>query len=312
MIPVAIVALLAAPDLAAVDLAAALQTAEKRLHAALGEDVVVPKVKVRWRDAGEDRSGTRAWSRTDGDAFLIELAREYAALGALDIETTLTHELFHIVHRHALGEKKYARVPGWAREGAAVFVAGQGAERARLLTVHVMRENGSDPLARLVDGLEGAHEFLDYYEDAAAFEAAGKKAKTLIRALLKEPDPKRAVRSVLKISFAEFERRGQARARKVLAVHIAALRRGPSPAYPDSYLPRVRVLRKAGKPKEAVALLRKRVLKNPKKLLAVGEAAMLELELRKQLKDPTFPAALKRARKNLRPFDLDWTALDPR
>jgi len=287
-----------------VDLDAALEAARDLLRAVLGKSIAVPEVRVAWRSAGKDKSGTRAWTRRDGDAFSIELAREYAALGALDVEATLAHELFHAVHRHALGAR-YADVPAWAREGAAVWVAGQAPRRARLLAAYVVRENVSDPLARLVDGLEGRHDLLDYYEDAAAFEAAGEKAPALVRALLRRADPKRAVLDVLRVSFDEFERHGQERARKVLAGHIAVLRRGPSPRFPDSWLPRVRALRRAGKPKDALALLRTRVLEDPRELLAVGEAVALEVALLRELDDPSYEAKRARALANLGPFDVD-------
>jgi len=61
-----------------VDLDAALEAAHKRLRAVLGKSIAVPEVRVTWRSAGEDKSGTRAWTRRDGDAFAIELVREYA------------------------------------------------------------------------------------------------------------------------------------------------------------------------------------------------------------------------------------------
>ncbi|MHC5042403.1 MAG: hypothetical protein ACYTGI_08530 [Planctomycetota bacterium] len=169
------------------------------------------------------QSGAWAEARTEGKRQVLVLKTEYLVLGAYDVDRTLVHELFHCLHRARLGTKDYARLPEWVREGAAVYVAGQGGERARILAAFVGRDPRIDePLARLVDGLGGQHGFLDYYEDVAAFEATEERhgrdgVRRLLRQLLETADVSRAVRAALDESLAAFERAAAARARRVLA-----------------------------------------------------------------------------------------------
>ncbi|MHC5032854.1 MAG: hypothetical protein ACYTGU_18565, partial [Planctomycetota bacterium] len=189
------------------ELPAKKDAAVQRLEKLLG--VEVPDVEIRLEDAGRDPQ-------------VLALKTEYLVLGAYDVDRTLVHELFHCLHRARLGAKDYARLPEWVREGAAVYVAGQGEERARILAAFVGRDLRIDePLERLVDGLGGQHGFLDYYEDVAAFEATEERhgrdgVRRLLRELLVTADVSRAVRAALDESLAVFERAAAAHARRVL------------------------------------------------------------------------------------------------
>lgn len=207
------------------ELPAKRDAAVRRIEKTLG--VEMPAVDVRLEDAGRDRSGAFAEARTERGRQVLALKTEYLVLGAHDVEKTLVHELFHCLHRARLGPKAYARLPEWVREGAAVYVAGQGEERARILAAFVGRDPRlDDPLVRLVDGLAGQHGFLDYYEDVAAFEAAEERhgrdgVRRLLRKLLETADVAKAVREALGESMADFERAAAARARRVLEPLLA-------------------------------------------------------------------------------------------
>jgi hypothetical protein len=203
------------------ELPARKEAAARRLEQVLG--VAAPKVEIRLEDAGRDPSGAWADARTENGRQVLALKTEYLVLGAHDLDKTLVHELFHCLHRARLGVKDYRRLPEWVREGAALWVAGQGEERARVLAAFVGRDpRVDDPLSRLVDGLGGQHGFLDYYEDVAAFEAAEERhgkdsVRRLLLELLETADVAKAVREALGESMADFERAAAARARRVLA-----------------------------------------------------------------------------------------------
>ncbi|MHC4490381.1 MAG: hypothetical protein ACYTDU_01985 [Planctomycetota bacterium] len=207
------------------ELPARRDAAVRRLEEALG--VEVPNIEIRLEDAGRDPSGAWAEARTEGRRQVLALKTEYLVLGAYDLDRTLVHELFHCLHRARLGAEGYARLPEWVREGAALYVAGQGEERARLLAAFVGRDPLiDDPLARLVDGLAGQHGFLDYYEDVAAFEAVEERrgrdgVRRLLRQLLETADVAQAVREALDENMADFERAAAARARRVLEPLLA-------------------------------------------------------------------------------------------
>ena len=202
------------------ELPARKDAAVRRLEAALGVDV--PDIEIRLEDAGRDPSGAWAEARTEKGRQVLALKTEYLVLGAHDLDRTLVHELFHCLHRTRLGAKAYVRLPEWVREGAALYVAGQGEERARILAAFAGRDPRiDDPLARLVDGLAGQHGFLDYYEDVAAFEAVEERhgrdgVRRLLKKLLETADVAQAVRGALNESMADFERAAAARARRVL------------------------------------------------------------------------------------------------
>ncbi|MHC4931515.1 MAG: hypothetical protein ACYTGV_04920, partial [Planctomycetota bacterium] len=146
-----------------------------RIGRVLGIDPPGP-YGIRLVDSGRDRSGLWAEVKTerhDGEPRqVLWLRTEHLVLGSHDIDKTLAHEFFHCLQRERLGDKDYKRLPVWAREGAAVYVAGQLEERAAALAAHVGADRRiADPLARLVDGLGGRHALEDYAEDASAFEA---------------------------------------------------------------------------------------------------------------------------------------------
>ena len=207
------------------ELPARKDAAVRRLERALG--VEVPRIEIRLEDAGRDPSGAWAEVRTEKGRQVLALKTEYLVLGAHDLDRTLVHELFHCLHRARLGAKAYARLPEWVREGAALYVAGQGEERGRILAALVGRDPLiDDPLARLVDGLAGQHGFLDYYEDVAAFEAVEERhgrdgVRRLLRQLFETADVGQAVREALDENMADFERAAAARARRVLVPLLA-------------------------------------------------------------------------------------------
>ncbi|MEK7469724.1 MAG: tetratricopeptide repeat protein [Planctomycetota bacterium] len=108
----------------------------------------------------------------------------FAPGGDFDIE--LDHEMTHALLRTALGNANHLLLPKWAREGLAVWAAGQGPGRlAFWLTIHWEKP---DPVAALLNGLEAdKHSLEDYPEDYFAI-AAIESVKGLagVRAFVKD------------------------------------------------------------------------------------------------------------------------------
>jgi hypothetical protein len=254
----------------------------------------VPEFEVRVEDAAG--STIHAETRLVGGKPVVVLKAEFLLLGMIDVSRTLVHEYFHCLHRTRIGETRYAKVPAWAREGAALYVAEQTEGRAEMLVSVVVRDPlVTEPLERLLDGLAGPHDLYDYFEDAAAFAALGpERGLALARALLDEADVARAVRTTTGKDVAALERGAHAYARTVLA---SLLRRGPLPA--DRAYAVAASEHEAGEHEVALARVR-RLLKERTTLRP--EARLLEVRILKALKSPDHARALARARKDLEPF----------
>jgi parallel beta-helix repeat protein len=266
-------------------LPARAEAARRKLEDLLGEKV--PPVEIRLEDAGNDRSGVFAES---GQGF-IALKTEYLVLGAFDVDKTLAHEMFHCLQRAKLG-KRYDRLPEWAREGAALYVAGEGPDRARSLAWIA----GKDGMAKLVNGLKGPHGLFDYYEDCAAFERVGARGRDLVKKLLETDDVAAAVKEVLGEDMATFEQETSAYARTVLA---PILRAGN---VPSSMLLYAQELARDGKDAEALEWLRG-VLKGYRtEAWILGDAIRLEVELLRRTGSAEYAEAAKRAEKDLTVF----------
>jgi len=311
----------------------ALRDKALRRIAAVLEQKVPEKFQVTFVDAGEDRSGRWAQVHTRRGRQVLELRTEYLVIGAYDVEKTLAHELYHCLQRERLGVKAHLQVPKWAREGAAMYVAGQFDSRTRALAAFAGadRTRGA-PMERLVNGLGGYHSLEDYAEDVCAFEAAErrhgrKKTVALLRRLLQTPDVERAVRETLGESFADFERAARIRAREVLLPLLQNGRREileaqrlldegkPADALPllreqGAYAPAASYLRgvalhRLGRHEDALKAVRDGFLTRYRHgTTLLDDALVLELHVLKSLKSPNFRAALARARLDLQPFPV--------
>jgi len=138
-------------------------------------------IEIRFEDmpAGSRRlvntAGTRTEKAGNGVRQVITLSLEVHFSGQDTIERELLHEMTHAILRNLLGEERHKTLPKWAREGLAVWVAGQGLDRS---TQWIATEaDKDDPVGRLVDGLENEnHSLKDYPEDyfaIVALEALG-------------------------------------------------------------------------------------------------------------------------------------------
>jgi hypothetical protein len=241
---------------------------------------------------------------------------------AFDVDATLAHELVHCLQRRG---GSYDALPAWAREGAALYVADQGASRARALaTIVGIDASRERPVAALVDGLEGAHDLHDYYEDAAAFEVLGEeRAVAFARGLLKQADPGPLLKEVAGMTIARLDEAARGRAMEILAPLVeegradyltarAKLDAGdakgalaalaPRGAYAaPSALVRAAALRRLGRDVDALRHLRNDFLKNhrPQNPL-LADALALELELLDALAHPEAAECRRRSK-------LDWT-----
>jgi len=173
-------------------------------------------VRIELEDLGGREPGPVARTRRDADGFAIVLYAEPLLLRAHDPESTLAHELVHVLQQKRWGALRGASMPPWVVEGMAVYLSGQLDRRARVLAAHVGREKEpADAAARLVNGLGGRHTLLDYFEDGAAFAAVeerhGKeKAGAFVEALLAGRRPREAAAGVLGERWTDFEARSRA------------------------------------------------------------------------------------------------------
>ncbi|HEX5136322.1 MAG TPA: hypothetical protein VFY93_05070 [Planctomycetota bacterium] len=264
------------------ELPARAEAARRTLADLLGVDV--PDVAIRLEDAGDDRSGVFA----ESDDREIVLKTEYLVLGAFDLDKTLLHETFHCLQRRRLG-KRYGRVPEWAREGAALYVAGQASERARSLAAIA----GKDGIKKLVNGLDGPHGLFDYYEDCAAFERVGARGRDLVRKLLDTDDVAAAVREVLGEDMATFEAETSTYARNVLEPLLA------EGNVPGDALRAAQALADDGKDAEALIAVRAWLGRYRTEAWLMGDAVRLEVELLRRTKSPDHAEAARRAKKDL-------------
>ncbi|MCC7138046.1 MAG: hypothetical protein IT460_06405 [Planctomycetes bacterium] len=178
-----------------------------------------PPFRVRFADTGERPDTTHMETREELHGAVVVQAlvvRTEALMARLfDVARTLTHELVHVRHRHALGEPYYG-VPKWAREGLAVWAAEQGPTRLPLLyNLLATNPKTEDAVARLVNGLRGPHTTDDYGEDWLAFrfveETKGADAVgRLVRRLLRDPDVEAAFAEAAGTPFPAFEQAARA------------------------------------------------------------------------------------------------------
>jgi len=305
----------------------------ERIRKSVG--VEVPETfLIRLADAGSDRSGNFASTRVEvvegQPRQVLVLYTEYLVLGAFDLESTLTHELYHALQRERLGEDHF-RTPKWVREGTAVYVAGQGPARTRLLAAEVGRHTSCpDPMARLVNGLSGRHTFDDYAEDVGAFEAAEarhgrKKVNRLLRLLLGTPDVAKAIKESLGEDMATFERLGAEHTQKVLTPLVGTGRDGilaagrhlgagrpdaairALPEKPGVYAPAVVYMRalahmNASRPEKTLAIIRGEYYPRHRRFVPLTDnAVLLEVKALKALGHADYKKVAERARKDLEP-----------
>jgi TolA-binding protein len=305
----------------------------RRIESVLGGSV--PRTfLLRFADAGSNRSGHFAKTRLEvvqgKPRHVVILFTEYAVMDAYDLDRTLTHELYHCVQRDRLGEDHFL-APKWVREGAALYVAGQGPVRTRFLAAEVGRRTKiDDPMRLLVNGLGGRHAFEDYAEDVAAFlsveERHGRrKAVALLRKLLETVDVEAAVREVLGEDFATFEKAASDRARKTLeplvrpsrAEVVRALKccaakdwSGALKALPEdpgvydaviAYV-RARALHETGRHEEALRVVRRDFLAKHRRFVTFADnARMLEVEILAALESEEYGVLVERAVRDLEP-----------
>lgn len=238
--------------------------AVKRIRARLGLPAgPTPPFRVRFADIGErpdDLHMSTSEELVGGEVRqALRILTEPLVLRRYDLADTLTHELLHVWHRHALGEPYYD-VPKWAREGLSVWAAGQGPGRVALLTVLFGTDpKVADPVGRLVNGLGGAHTVVDYAEDFLAFAWVEERkglagVQALARRLLASADAAGAFADAAGLAFPEVE--AAVRGYATTAVSAALVGR-------DAYLEARRAV-DAGPPDAALAAVDAYLAAHPK------------------------------------------------
>lgn len=229
--------------------------AVKRIRARLGLPAgPTPPFRVRFADIGErpdDLHMSTSEELVGGEVRqALRIFTEPFVLRRYDLADTLTHELLHVWHRHALGEPYYD-VPKWAREGLAVWAAGQGPGRVALLSVlYGSDPKVEDPVARVVNGLGGRHGIADYAEDYLAFAWVEERkglagVQALARRMFATPDVAAAFSEAVGLPFADVEAAVRGHATTVVTAALAGR---------AAYLDARRVL-DAGPPAAAIAAL---------------------------------------------------------
>jgi hypothetical protein len=299
------------PRLAGIQSALPGQLARARLRVGVEE-----AVRLQLEDLGKRKPGPVARTKRDADGYVIVLYSEPLLLRSHDPESTLAHELVHVLQKKRWGALRGATMPPWVVEGMAVYRSGQLASRARILAAHVGRESApADPAVRLVNGLEGRHTLLDYFEDGAAFAAVEErhgreKAHEFVEALLAGRVPTEAAARVLKERWPAFESASRAYALRTLKPllskgrpELLALRIKVEAGEDESKLPRAGGvyavddtyyralgLKSRGLRKEALRLLRTGLLDAPVRASTLLVPALrLEARLSKALGNPVAP-----------------------
>jgi|GEM_PF-3038490 len=226
-----------------------------------------PPFRVRFADIGErpdDLHMSTSEELVDGEVRqALKIYAEPLVLRRYDLADTLTHELLHVWHRHALGEPYYD-VPKWAREGLAVWAAGQGPGRLDLLyNLFATNPRTDDPAAKIVNGLGGKHSVADYGEDYLAFAwvEAGQGlvgVQALGRRLLASPDVAGAFAAAAGMPFPDVEAAVRGHATAVVTKALAGR---------EAYLAPRRVL-DAGPAADAVAAFDAYLKAQPKAVFA--------------------------------------------
>lgn len=113
-------------------------------------------------------TSTRAWNGRTVQWITLNPESHFAS--AADFDEEMDHEMTHALLRAALGDARHKLLPKWAREGLAVWAAGQGPARVAFwLAIHWAKP---DPAAEMLNGLENEnHSLGDYPEDFLAIDA---------------------------------------------------------------------------------------------------------------------------------------------
>lgn len=148
---------------------------------------------------------------TKENTQIIVFFVEHYFAGEYSLQKKITHELVHAVMRKKLNEEKYSALPKWFREGAALYIAGQGDDRIKFLcSVYVYN------LPAMVKGLSkttgGFGEYAEFYlafkyiESKFGAESIGKFINSVIKS---EGDYKSALKDVCGLEWTEFEKQAE-------------------------------------------------------------------------------------------------------
>lgn len=157
-------------------------------------------------------TSTRAWNGRTVQWITLNPESHFAS--AADFDEELDHEMTHALLRGALGDAKHRLLPKWAREGLAVWAAGQGPARVAFwLTIHWDKP---DPAAEMLNGLETEkHSLGDYPEDFLAIDAiearkGAEGVREFVRTLATGTPCRDAAAAVWGTTWEEFEKAARA------------------------------------------------------------------------------------------------------
>lgn len=207
----------------------ALPGARRRVSARLGPGAgTEAPVRIRFRDTGEHPDGRTMVTAMELVGTQLRSAivvRTERLLVGYDLETMLAHELTHAQQQTQLGERTDGSST-WAREGAAMWVAEQGARRLRTDVWGLAQSQDGGAAHPLLDGLRSPHRLRDYSEDWLAFawiEATrgAPATRDLCARIGASPDVEGAYAAAAALPFPEAEARARAWAESRVREHLA-------------------------------------------------------------------------------------------
>ncbi len=153
-----------------------------------------------------------------GTRSLVTLSARQVSLGVMDLKRVLTHEFCHCLMRHHMGEHAYHRLPGWVREGVAVWVGAQIEERAQDLVAQAfMRRQPSEQVLANLTEERDPYLWYAFSFELLEWQVGQAGLRDLIADLVAGRDLQETLEQYCGMPWADFLRARDAHARRRLA-----------------------------------------------------------------------------------------------
>ena len=168
------------------DMEAGFRMLEQRLGVDLRPHA---RVLIKYEDSGPRtkpglRASTFIVARQNEPTIVMRFYTEFVVSRPDDYRQTLTHEIKHAGFKGAMGQG-YENLPGWIKEGLAVWGADDVETRLQLVLCNKMTGE-KDPFS-VLDGIEdGEYDEADYMENPLAFEWLEERKAGNVKAFCRE------------------------------------------------------------------------------------------------------------------------------